>query len=148
MKIFIDCEFNGYKGELISMALVTEHKTVNPWYYVFEISGKIDPWVEENVMPILNKEKTDITKAKVLLALWLKQFNEISIIADWPDDIKYFCEFLITGPGNMIETGRIDFIFDPYLSSGESKIPHNALEDALAIRDSYIKRKMTWTTKK
>ena len=49
MKLFIDCEFNGYQGALISMALVPEMG--EPFYHVLNTDGvKIDPWVRENVM--------------------------------------------------------------------------------------------------
>ena len=50
---YLDCEFNGYKGDLISLALVIDDNN-----YFYEVLGCPNPvpWVAENVMPILNKE--------------------------------------------------------------------------------------------
>ena len=49
MRLFIDCEFNGWQGELISMAIVPEMG--EPFYHVLNTDGmKIVPWVRENVM--------------------------------------------------------------------------------------------------
>lgn len=130
MNIFIDCEFNGFCGELISMALVAENGA--EWYEVLPIQGPIDDWVKENVMPILNKKPIEnLYKFQQSLQAFLNQYNNIHIVADWPEDIALFCKALITGPGKCMRTPpltmqviRIDITSD---------LPHNALEDARAI---------------
>lgn len=134
-KLYIDTEFNGFQGELISMALV-------PWegpefYEVLECKNPV-PWVAENVMPHLGKQAITKKEFQNKLQDFLMQQIEISIVADWPEDIQHFCQALITGPGFMMNTPdyRLEFIINRRLNSSNSKIPHNALEDARAIRDA------------
>jgi hypothetical protein len=137
IKIFIDTEFNEFQGELISMALVTE--SGYEFYEVLECKNP-GPWVTEHVMPILEKEPVTKEVFVEKLQYFLSHYDSISIIADWPDDIRYFCESLITGPGMAISHPPITFILDRTLSSGDSKVPHNALHDARAIAEEYMKR--------
>lgn len=146
MLIFIDTEFNGYSGELISLALVTSSK--KDFYEVLTPTKPIVHWVRENVMPYLEQESITIEKFQVKLYQYLMEVSEhcrepLTIIADWPDDIKYFCESLITGPGTSIPTPvRMNFVLDRSLSSELSQIPHNAYHDAVAImKDYYGKNK-------
>jgi hypothetical protein len=37
MRIFVDCEFNGFGGDLLSMALVPEDDVIAPWYEVVDL---------------------------------------------------------------------------------------------------------------
>jgi hypothetical protein len=129
MNIYIDCEFNGFGGQLISMALVAEDG--NEFYEVLECYNPV-PWVAENVMPFLNRDSVSSTMFKKRLAHFLNQYDELHIIADWPDDIRHFCQALITGPGTMLSTpSRITMEINRKINS-ISRIPHNALEDARA----------------
>jgi len=63
------------------------------------------------------------------------------IIADWPDDIRYFCQTVITGPGEMpAALARLQFDMvrvDPYEagSAPPGAVRHNAWWDAVALRD-------------
>jgi hypothetical protein len=52
MNIYIDCEYNGFNGSLISMALVTMDG--QEFYEVLPCDCP-DEWVAANVMPVLNK---------------------------------------------------------------------------------------------
>lgn len=136
--IFIDCEFNGFGGALLSMALVDEND--NEFYEVLlHHHIKYDPWVEENVVPILHKKPITATEYQQKLQKFLNEYDEIHVIADWPDDIKYFCMSLITGPGLCMKIPNIRMSFDRTLSAASSEIPHNALADAKAIKDSYYR---------
>ena len=141
--LYIDTEFNEFQGELISMALVTG--TGFEFYEVLECPNP-GPWVKENVIPILGKEPIGKSEFQHKLFIFLKHFGKITIIADWPDDIKYFCESLITGPGMAIGHPPITFILDRSLSSGDSKVLHNALYDARAIAEQHIGRNYERTT--
>jgi len=137
MKMFIDTEFNEYKGALISMALVTEDG--REWYGVRFCD---DPgfWVKEHVMPVLSKKPERDSDLKKLLQCWLMQFESCHIIADWPEDISHFCNFLITGPGERIKTPPLSFEIRSDLPNTAtiSRIPHNALEDAIALAKAYL----------
>lgn len=140
-KIFIDCEFNEFGGDLISMALVADDG--QEFYEVLNLENdwKYGSWVFANVVPWLNKDP--ITKQLFQQKLWtfINQWEEVHIIADWPDDIKYFCMSLITDPGMAMNTPlNLTMQIDRELSGESSAIPHNALEDARAIKRSWYKR--------
>ena len=136
-KIFIDTEFNEFQGELISLALVAE---TGEEFYEALTCEKPGVWVSQHVMPFLEKEPITKEMFAYKLQTFLNRFDGITLIADWPDDIKYFCESLIVGPGMAISHPPISFILDRNLSSGHSKVPHNALYDARAIADMYMDR--------
>ncbi len=128
MNIAIDCEWNGYRGELISMALVAE--SGEEFYEALECESPVK-WVAENVIPVLGKDPVKLDKFRQKLGEYLSKYNIIHIMADWPEDIERFCNILITGPGYRIDTPpttmqiiRID--------CGSDK-PHNALHDARGI---------------
>ena len=130
MNLYVDCEFNSFKGALISMALVDEYGS--EWYEVLGCDNP-EPWVAEHVIPILNKEPVSMTEFQSSLAGFLSQYRNIHIIADWPEDIAHFCESLITGPGYRLDTPPLTMEVRRDLDA-ESALPHNALEDAKAIR--------------
>jgi hypothetical protein len=139
MNIFIDCEFNGHGGELISMALVSEDGS--EFYEVLNLDKNYDyvDWVKKNVVPILNKDPITSDSFKNKLWRFLNKYDDVHVIADWPDDIKYFCQSLITAPGQMINIPNIlTMEVDRSLSTESSVILHNALEDARAIKRSFL----------
>jgi hypothetical protein len=140
MRLFLDTEFNGFGGKLISMALVPEDKTKPEFYKELHITEQLEPWVRENVVPHLILPPIGYGEFQDALANYLWNIGECTIIADWPDDIRYFCESLITGPGQMINLmNNVKFELDLSIEY-ESLVPHNALHDARAIRDFYMKR--------
>ena len=140
MILFLDCEFNEFGGDLISMAFVSEEG--HEFYEVLNLENdkQYGNWVLKNVVPHLNKEpiSKDLFQAK--LYQFINQWQDVHIIVDWPDDIKYFCMSLITAPGVAINTPlNLTIQINRELNSSASKIPHNALEDARAIRRSWLK---------
>ena len=137
MNIYLDCEFTGFQGQLMSMALVAENG--EEFYEVVEWTVEPHPWVVENVIPVLNKPAIPKLQFQTALYAFLKPFKYIHIVADWPEDIKYFSESLITGPGDMMNiTNPITMEICRRLDS-VSAIPHNALEDARGIRTAHMK---------
>lgn len=134
MDLYLDTEFNGFGGELISLALVS--KDGHEFYEVLDYSEmNLDPWVQQHVIPILNKEPVNLKTFQDKLKAFLIMFQKIHIICDWPDDIKYLCQCLITEPGKKILHPPMTFELDYSLAdtSVYSAIPHNALEDAKAL---------------
>lgn len=132
MKFWIDGEWNSFKGDLISMALVCEDGS--EWYEVLGCK-KPDPWVALHVMPHLAKTAVSLLQMQASLVGYLHKYTRIEIIADWPEDIERFCSLLITGPGEMLPIGpRIHFTIDRMLNSEASAIPHQALADARAMQ--------------
>ena len=134
MKLFLDCEFNGFGGELISMALVDEEG-----HSFYEVLSCLDPvpWVAENVMPILAQEPVSFTEFQNKLGLFLNAYDAIHVIADWAEDLSLFTRSLIISEGRAIRTPPLTM----ELWTGEmcfsSEIPHNALSDARVLADSY-----------
>ena len=138
MKCFIDCEFNGFQGKLMSMAIVPEDPDYIEFYCEIEMKDQLDPWVAKNVVPLMTMVPVSYSEFQNQLSSYLMLFiNDITIVADWPDDIRYFCEALISGPGERITVPtKIKFELDLNIDY-VSDVPHNALFDARAIRDSY-----------
>lgn len=137
MKIYIDTEFNEFKGDLISMALVSEDG--NEFYEVLDCPNP-GSWVAEHVMPFLEKEPVAMQIFQTKLQKFLLQYDDIHLIADWPEDIKHFCEVLITGPGLCLNIPPVSMEIRQDLGSENSKVPHNALHDARAIADDDLSR--------
>lgn len=133
MKLFLDCEFNEFKGALISMALVAEDG--REWYEVVPCE-KPGSWVAQNVMPILGKRPVSIVDMQCSLRLWLAQFDSIHVVADWPEDIAHFCQALITGPGYRLDTPPLTM--EVLRIDAASDLPHNALADARGIRRAFV----------
>jgi hypothetical protein len=129
VRLFLDCEFNEFKGALISMALVAEDG--REWYEVVPCENP-GSWVAENVMPILGKQPVDIQTMQLSLFRWLAQFDCVHVVADWPEDIALFCNALITGAGRRIDTPPLTL--EVLRIDAESTLPHNALHDARGIR--------------
>ena len=141
-KLFLDCEYNGFGGRLMSMALVPENPGWPEFYEELEMVDQLDPWVQTNVVPHMFKAPVTYSgfQAKLSEYLLSMKHNDITIVADWPDDIRYFMEALITGPGNRITMPtKIDFKLDLTIDY-DSDVPHNALHDARGIRKSYLGR--------
>jgi hypothetical protein len=137
IKLFLDTEFNGFGGKLISMALVPEDPGLPEFYKELIIDYDLHPWVKENVIPHLFMVPTHYNLFQIDLKWYLESLGSVMIVADWPDDIRHFCEALIVGPGMML--GLTDTLRFELNRSIEyvSEVPHNALYDARAIRNSY-----------
>lgn len=137
MKLFLDCEFNGFGGELISMALVDENEK-----YFYEVLPCMNPtsWVFNNVIPVLNKQNIDLIEFKENLFSFLNQYETIHIVADWPEDFSLFLTTLILQQGVCMMTPKLTMeLWESDTSLNiDSKIPHNALQDAFALKRRYF----------
>jgi hypothetical protein len=147
MRYFLDTEFNGFGGELISLALVPELGD-QEFYALLTLPDELHPWVDRHVVPYLRSvppsalgETMTRLEAAEALCVYLKGDLDPVIVADWPDDIAYFCSLLITGPGDMVPIGslKFEFVSSPGFSTAAiSRVPHNALHDARALRDFVV----------
>ena len=134
MRIWIDTEYNDFKGDLISIALVAE--TGEEWYRV-TYCEKPSEWVAKHVIPILGRPPISLDEMRVSLHNYLSGFQSIHLIADWPEDIAHFCNLLISSPGYRIDTPPLTLEIRRDLDA-ISEVPHNALSDALAIKAKHI----------
>ena len=105
-------------------------------------------WVQRNVIPYLDSVPEQLFcprlsrgDAAYELERYLRHDEEPVIVADWPEDVAQFCNLLVTGPGNMIELRNLTFRLVPmsnFSTAANSKVPHNALHDARALRDHVL----------
>lgn len=139
MKYFLDTEFDGFGGALISVGLVREDQyslsfVVQDW--------ADDPWVRENVIPILwtaNASTKHCTPEEGAdqIAHFLKGDPDPVIITDWPSDIRYFCQLIEFPGGNMAPIAGLKFELrrvDAYPTTLAGAVQHNAWWDAMALR--------------
>jgi len=140
VRYFLDTEFNEFGGDLISLALVSE--AGDRELYIATECDKPGAWVKENVLPILRAGDADpimIQPDEFGRAIqWFLADDKLpTIVADWPDDIRYFCQAVITGPGQMVNIPRLQFQMlrmDAYPTTLDGAVQHNALWDARALR--------------
>jgi len=138
MKLFLDCEFNGFGGELISLALVDEQN--EKFYEVLECSAPT-PWVAEHVIPYLNQSAISFKQLQSRLQIFLFQYETIEVIADWPEDFSLFTRSLVLSAGKCIRTPPLTmklWMDNPAETYIPSQNPHNALADAQALKASYL----------
>ena len=144
MRYFLDTEYNGFGGALLSLALVPEDHG-EEFYVTLRCEDPSDPWVERNVIPYLDmvpvalqSERLGRSQAAEALAGWLAHDPDPLIVADWPEDISQFAMLLVIGPGRMVGVPRLSFRYEPlpgFSTAANSSVPHNALHDARALRD-------------
>jgi hypothetical protein len=157
MRYFLDTEYNGFGGALLSLALVPEDGS-EEFYVTLDCDAPIDPWVERHVVPFLDMvpeglkdTRQERQNASRILSTWLlreydaqvlihypEKLVGLEIVADWPEDIAHFCMLLLTGPGRMMPVPPLNLKFASlagFSTAANSVVPHNALHDARALRD-------------
>ena len=143
MRYFLDTEYNGWGGALLSLALVPDEG--EELYITLDWDGSLDEWVERNVVPYLDMVPDALVSPRLsredaarTVSHYLAGDDAPLIVADWPEDIALFNALLLTGPGMMVEVPSLHFRFQPldgFSTAANSKVPHNALHDARALRD-------------
>jgi hypothetical protein len=130
------------------------------FYVTLETSTPIEAWVERHVMPYLDavpemlvSPRLDRGRAAHELSLWLMREHEsqslaqypatrtMEVVADWPEDLSQFCNLLVIGPGSMVDVPPLTFRLlqlPGFSTAANSKVPHNALHDARALRDHIL----------
>jgi hypothetical protein len=131
---------------LLSLALVPDDG--EELYLTLDWDGPLEPWVERHVLPYLDTVPDSLVSPRMsradaarTLAHYLAGDSEPLIVADWPEDIALFNALLLTGPGTMVEMPLLKFEFRPlsgFSTAANSKVPHNALHDARALRDHVL----------
>jgi hypothetical protein len=144
MNLYLDTEFDGHGGKLISLALAADDGT--RWYAIHPSVWALqtfDPWVAEHVMPDAVLKALPRTASffgeteaefRASLRAYLEPRPGATIWADWPDDFGWLMS-LMSGPSyadSFMIRCTMQLIETP---PGEPKpeIPHNALSDAIAL---------------
>jgi hypothetical protein len=146
VRYFLDTEYNGVGGALLSLALVPEDG--DELYLTLDVSDPLVEWVDRHVVPYLDHVPDRLSCPRLsrkdaahALERYLHGDEEPVIVADWPEDVAQFCNLMITGPGDMIELRHLTFRLTPlsnFSTAANSKVPHNALHDARALRDHLL----------
>jgi hypothetical protein len=146
VRYYLDTEFNGFGGTLLSLALVPVDG--EEFYVTLECADPIHPWVERNVIPILDHVPVGLVsprisraQAAMSVSAYLAADPEPELIADWPEDLIQFCSLLMTGPGQMVPIPPLTFRLVPlpgFSTAANSMVPHNALHDARSLRDHLL----------
>lgn len=146
MRYFLDTEYNGFGGALISLALVPTDG--DELYLTLKTEEPLNDWVERHVVPYLDAVPEQLSCPRLSrhdaaqeLERYLRHDEEALIVADWPEDVLHLCSLMMTGPGDMIELRHLTFKLMPmtnFSTAANSKVPHNALHDARALRDHIL----------
>lgn len=149
MRYYIDCEFDGHNGPLLSIALVREDG--DSIHIEADVAASRDIWVLRNVVPLMEQHKA-AKSAKVyhdqvgpVIRAFLLNDPHPVIISDSPVDIGRFCRALSTGPdGNWASADfpRMSFEVhnvDCYPTDLEGAVQHNAWWDAKALQHKLAK---------
>lgn len=130
LKLYLDTEFNGHGGELISMALAAE--TGPHWYRVAPEPHTWNGWVFEHVFPHLGQPPCTLPDMRASLSAYLHAREGCTIYADWPDDFVHLMK-LMSGPSYtdswMVGCSMVLL----RESDPRPEVPHNALSDAIAL---------------
>lgn len=150
LRYFLDTEFNGFGGPILSLALVREDAA--SLYLLYEPQGPLDSWVERNIAPKFLSLPTEVPVQRVdqvlgarAIAAFLASDHNPKIIADWPDDIRLFCQALMLGPGSTVLLERIAFEIlrvEPYPTDLDGAVEHNAWWDAMALRRRLMRHEL------
>jgi hypothetical protein len=137
MRYFIDAEFNGFGGELISLAAVPEEDAAAPFYEAVECPEP-SGWVREHVLPVIQTKPLTRAKVAALFADYLEGDLAPVLVADWPEDIAHAAALLTNGKGERLVYTEVAFLllgWSEFSADRLSAVPHNAYYDALALRD-------------
>ena len=145
MKYYIDCEFDGHNGALISMAIVRSF--VDSLMIVALDHEASDLWVCANVLPVLHADAAGETvfctrnAVGANIADFIGDDKQPTIIADSPVDIARFCAAISTSlDGTWADTPYPRMTFEVhnvecYPTRLANAVQHNAWWDAMALRE-------------
>lgn len=142
MRYFLDTEFNGFGGELISLAMVREDGA--SLYLIYGLTAPLDPFVRDHVQPKLMcvpagvdiRQVSQADGARAIEA-FLHGDADPEIFADWPDDVRLFCHALMIAAGRTAQIDRLGFKIrrvEPYPTDLAGVVEHNSWWDAMALR--------------
>ena len=144
MRYFLDCEFDGIDGLTLSIALVGESGT--GIYLVADDVLCHDPWVFDNVIPVLHNVPDGVETVLPLCEFgkyireFLKDESIITLICDSPADITRFCDAYSRDtdsryfPMQHIAIDTRVHNIESYPTEVPNAIRHNAWYDALALK--------------
>lgn len=137
MRYYIDTEFNGTGGQLLSLALVREDGA--HFYEVLHAHELVVPWVRDHVVPHFGKDPIERLQLVKKLQKFLRKDAGLHVfVADWPEDLAHFNTMLLRDHGKRNDPLRYVCLLlnlPGFDTAHTSAVPHNALEDARALAD-------------
>lgn len=147
MRYYLDTEFDGHNGPLLSLALVGDGDEGDS-IHVRTTERATDPWVIENVEPLMLAHdagmmaEVPLNDVGVTLANFFSLMRDTSpvIVADSVVDIGRFCRAISTGmDGGWCSVDYPVMTFEvhdvaAYPTSLPGAVQHNAWWDAMALR--------------
>lgn len=142
-RFYIDCEFDGHGGPLLSFGIVAED---GEGIHIRTEESASDPWVAANVMPLMRDHQATwsayvpLNEVGSVIRDFLTPVSRPIIVADSPVDIGRFCAAISTGDdGGWASTDYPQMTFevhnvDCYPTDLEGAVQHNAWWDAMALR--------------
>ena len=144
MKYYIDTEFDGHKGCLLSIALVGD---AGDSVHIQVDIEPMDLWVRHNVFPLMGTHqasksvKVYLNEVGRVVREFIGEDDCPTIIADSPVDIGRFCQAISTGKdGQWVSADYPTMLFevhnvDCYPTQLAGAVQHNAWWDAMALRE-------------
>jgi hypothetical protein len=140
LKYYLDAEFNGFGGQLISLALVPDDVDAPSFYEAVPCPQPVE-WVVDHVLPVLRCSTLSRDEVIARLSIYLRDDPEPVVVADWPEDVAHLALLMIIAPGSRTPSPpvRIELLDLPlFCSEQSSDVPRNALYDAKALREYMI----------
>lgn len=143
---YIDCEFDGHNGPLISFGIVRGDGD-GMHICVTDAPAPNDPWVAENIIPILHSHEAPkaahvpLNSVGRVLRAFIGDCAEPTIIADSPVDIGRFCQAISTGIDGRWASAEYSMMrfevhnVDCWPNDLPGAVQHNAWWDAMALRN-------------
>jgi hypothetical protein len=163
-RYYLDTEFNSFGGSLISLGIVRHDDPEDALYLVvpaddierMRFEEGMDPWIEKNIIPVLwdtpkgvGVDITPVHEWGPIISAFIYRGGEVpQVMCDWPSDAMDFCRLLMTGPGqavDMLNQTHLTILrhIDVYPTTLPGAVQHNAIWDALAIRQLLIELEAT-----
>jgi hypothetical protein len=137
MRYFVDAEFNGFGGELVSLAAVPE---TNERPHFYEAVGCQRPslWVRINLIPVLQTRPRSWGEVAHLFASYLEADPEPVIVSDCAESLAHAALLLTDRAGGRLMGARVRFELLPqsdFSAQAVSETPNNAYRDAIALKE-------------
>ncbi len=140
--LYVDTEFNGFAGELISLGIF-EPLSLSTFYSLVKVPENPHPWVLEHVLSKTEGEEV-LGEELTRKSLWdfTKSFDNVVFVADWPEDLGHVA-MLMCGPDGFRPSIQFEM---KLIKSRHQQLtnPHHALADARDLGTWAHANKFLW----
>ena len=133
VRLYVDTEFNGKKGALLSMGLY-DPITNKEWYNAVKMEAEYNPWVKDHVVPVLHTVPLEELEFIASFQDFITQYSFVEFVYNDNQDGHYLRQVIRSVKGMPAHR----YTRDGGLCSKHAVIPHNALSDAKAMVDHVL----------